>query len=95
MGPKPMRSKISPQSVILFCWLVVAGLLGWTRFYFFCNTAMNQQVFVAYCGRGKGFLSQVNQLISYLIMLQNDEAILFAAQSMLKSETGIATVAGS
>jgi hypothetical protein len=50
--------------------------------------------FVTYCGRGKGFSRQVNQLIPYLVMVEDDNATLFAAQGMLEGQSGITTIAG-
>jgi hypothetical protein len=56
-GPAALKEDVS--MVILFHWLVVAGLVGWTSFYFFSSTTTDQG-FVAYCLRGKGFSSQLD-----------------------------------
>jgi hypothetical protein len=40
VGPEASKEEVS--TVILFHWLVVAGLVGWTSFYFFSTMTMDQ-----------------------------------------------------
>jgi hypothetical protein len=48
VGPEASKEDISSM-VIMFHWLIVALLVGWTRFYFFSAATTNDQGFSTYC----------------------------------------------